>query len=295
MLIALVTCARIPELTDDDRLLATALGELGVETRAVVWDDPSVDWAAFDAVVIRSTWDYHRRIDEFLAWLDRLDACGANVWNPVPVLRWNTNKSYLRDLDVARVPTVFVPAGGDTSVAMQANGWRRAVVKPAVSATAFETYVVEEGGVAVRDVLVQPFLEEVVRDGEWSLLFLGGAFSHAVLKRAGAGDFRVQSDFGGTAEPREAQAGLIEQAAAMLAKVPPTLYARVDGVVIEGTFTLMELELLEPVLFLGMSEGAPMRLARAVFSTAAAASKDSKGTQSWHADTTNESTSAPPL
>lgn len=293
MLIALVTCARLPRLTEDDQLLAAALRDGGAEPRAAVWDDADVDWASFDAVILRSTWDYHLRIDEFLAWLDRLDGCGARVWNPVPVVRWNTNKGYLRDLDVPRVPTAFVSRGGDTGTAMREHGWRRAVVKPAVSATAFETHVVEHGEIARRDVLVQPFIEEVIREGEWSLLFFGGEYSHAVLKRAKPGDFRVQNDFGGTSEVLDPGADVIAQASRMLANVPSTLYARVDGVVIDGVFTLMELELIEPGLYLGMHAEAPERLARAVFFAAAAASKGAKGTLSWHAEAT-ASPSAPP-
>jgi glutathione synthase/RimK-type ligase-like ATP-grasp enzyme len=299
MLIALVTCARLPQLTEDDCLLAAALREGGAEARAVVWDDPTVDWTSFDAIVIRSTWDYHLRIDEFLAWLDHLEACGARVWNPVPLLRWNADKSYLRGLDVPRVPTAFVRRGGDVRAAMREHGWHRAVVKPNVSATAFETFIVEDGqscpssGLATRDVLVQPFIDEVVRDGEWSLLFFGGVYSHAVLKRARAGDFRVQNDFGGTAEVREPDAAIVEGAARALAAAAPALYARVDGVVIAGVFTLMELELIEPVLFLREHPEAAARLARQVFFAAAAVSKSEKGTHSWHAEA-SESPSPPP-
>ncbi len=296
MLTALVTCARLPQLTDDDRLFAAALRENGAEPRAVVWDDPAVDWTSFDAIVLRSTWDYHLRIGEFLAWLDALEACGAKVWNPVPLLRWNTDKSYLRDLDVPRVPTAFVPRGGDVRRAMREHGWRRAVVKPSVSATAYETFIVEDGQSCpspVREVLVQPFLHEIVRDGEWSLLFFGGEYSHAVLKRARPGDFRVQNDFGGTFEVREPGAAVVDGAARVLAAVPPALYARVDGVVIDGVFTLMELELIEPVLFFGQHPQAAARLTRQLFFSAAAVSKSAKGTLSWHAEA-SASPSPPP-
>lgn len=296
MLIALVTFAGIPDLTADDQLLATALHDLGADVRAVVWDDADVDWASFDAVVLRSTWDYHLRIDEFLAWLDRLEACGANVWNPVPVVRWNANKTYLRELDVPQVPTVFVARGGDVGAVLRERGWERAVVKPTVSATAFETHVVDVGRAsarhATRDVLVQPFVDEIVRDGEWSVLFFGGAYSHAVLKRAKAGDFRVQNDFGGTAERREPPPEVLDGARRILDAAPATLYARVDGVAIDGVFTLMELELIEPALFLGQDAEAPGRMARVVFSAAAAASKGAKGTRPWHAEAT-ASPSAP--
>jgi glutathione synthase/RimK-type ligase-like ATP-grasp enzyme len=266
MLIALVTWSGLPELSVDDRILAAVLRERGMTVTAAVWDDPRIDWSSFDAVVIRSTWDYHKRYGEFRDWLDTLERVGARVWNPVPVLRWSSDKTYLRDLDVPRVPTAFVPRGGDVGEAMRANGWLRAVVKPAISASAFGTRVVTEGAIADRDVLVQPFIEEVVRDGEWSLIFFAGRFSHSVLKRAKAGDFRVQTDFGGSVERRDTAPALIAQAQRVIDAAPATLYARVDGVLIDGVFTLMELELVEPHLFFAESPAAAERFAAALAS-----------------------------
>jgi glutathione synthase/RimK-type ligase-like ATP-grasp enzyme len=237
MLIALVTWSGLPELADDDRLLLDHL-----PARAVVWDDASIDWTAFDAIVIRSTWDYHTRIDEFRAWIDRLDACGAKLWNPPALLRWNTHKRYLIDLaarGVNVVPTLLAS---------------RVVIKPAVSATAYRTSVLDPFD---QEMLVQPFIDEVVTAGEWSLIFFRGAFSHAVIKRARSGDFRVQHDFGGTWEPAQPDAALIEQAQEILQTIEePWLYARVDGVVRDGRLLLMELEMTEPSLFLDIASAA---------------------------------------
>lgn len=202
----------------------------------MVWDDPDADWRSFDAIVIRSTWDYHKRFGEFHAWLDRME--GLPLWNPPAVLRWNTHKSYLLDLQargIAIVPTLLVPRG---------QGF---IVKPAVSATAFRT----ERHETDCDVLVQPFVPEVVTDGELSFVFLGRRFSHAVRKRAASGDFRVQTEFGGSAEPFAPAPELIEQAshiASMLGE--KWLYARIDCVVRDGRLLLMELEATEPSLFL---------------------------------------------
>src|SRR5690242_410608 len=179
MLIALATWRGLPALAADDRLLRDALVRRGVDARAVVWDDPGVDWRAFDAIVVRSTWDYHKRIDEFRAWLDRME--GLPLWNPPAVLRWNTHKSYLFELQargIEIVPTLLVPGGSSF------------IVKPAVSATAFRT----ERHATDADVLVQSFVPEIVTDGELSFVFLGQEFSHAVRKRAASGEFRVQSD-----------------------------------------------------------------------------------------------------
>ena len=236
MLIALVTWRGLPELAADDRLLREALVHRGAEVRAVAWDDESVDWRAFDAIVIRSTWDYHKRVDEFRAWIASMD--GLPLWNPPSVLLWNTHKSYLLDLQargIAIVPTLLEPRG------------QSFIVKPAVSATAFRT----ERHETDVDVLIQPFVPEVVSDGELSFIFLGRKFSHAVRKRAASGDFRVQNEFGGTAEPFTPSPDLIDQAAHIASTLGDAwLYARIDCVVRDGRLLLMELEATEPSLFL---------------------------------------------
>ena len=248
MLIALVTWRGLPELAADDRLLRDALVRSGADARAVVWDDPDVDWRAFDAIVIRSTWDYHKRVDEFRAWIDSMD--GLPLWNPPAVLRRNLHKSYLLELQaqgVNIVPTLLVPRG---------QGF---IVKPAVSATAFRT----ERHETDCDVLVQPFVPEIVDDGELSFVFFAGRFSHAVRKRVASGEFRVQSDFGGTAERFDAPPELIEQAGEITNMLGEQwLYARVDCVVRDGRLMLMELEATEPSLFL--DEAAAERFADAI-------------------------------
>ena len=236
MLIALVTWRGLPELAPDDRLLRDALVRRGVDARAVAWDDRQVDWRVFDSIVVRSTWDYHKRVDEFRAWIDAME--GLPLWNPPAVLRWNIHKSYLLDLQargVYIVPTLFVPRGHDF------------IVKPAVSATAYRT----ERQSSDFDALIQPFVPEIVADGELSFVFLGRKFSHAVRKRAVAGEFRVQAEFGGSVEPFAPSADLIAQAERIAATLGEQwLYARVDCVVRDGQLMLMELEATEPSLFL---------------------------------------------
>lgn len=279
MRVALVTCRKIPTLTDDDRLLPPALAAAGATGEAVVWDDPAVDWRPFDRLVLRSVWDYHLRPDAFAAWLDARD--GAALWNPPALVRWNAHKSYLRALaavGVATLDTEWLPRGGGRVLAdvLDARGWRDAVVKPAVSASAYRTFRLSRAEADARqpdldailadgDALVQPYAPEVAADGEWSLLFFGGAYSHAVRKRPAAGDFRVQEELGGRAETEDPPAEIVAQAAAALGRAPArTAYARVDGVVRGGTFVLMELELVEPVLYLARHPEAPARLAAAV-------------------------------
>ncbi len=278
--VALVTCAAHPQLSNDDRLLLPALSEAGFEPVPRLWDDPTESWASHAAVVVRSCWDYHHRPREFHAWLDRLSDEGARVFNPVPLLRWNADKRYLRDLadaGIEVIPTAWVEQRDEASLAelAGARGWRHVVVKPSVSATAFETWRVgpEVTGedeerfrrlTGERPALVQPYLPDI-EQGELSLVFLGGEYSHAVLKRPRPGDFRVQSDFGGTVEPIRPEDQVVAAAARVLAAAPSrTLYARVDLCLVNGRAQLMELELLEPALFFAYEPGAAARFVEAL-------------------------------
>src|SRR3989454_3235106 len=216
--IALATYAKQPSLNEDDLLLVPALREFDVTAVPAMWDSPEVCWEDFQGVVVRSCWDYHYRLEEFLAWVTRLERAGVPLWNPPALLRWNSHKGYLRDLAARGVPTVptrWLARGARVDLAgvLRDAAWRDAVVKPAVSAsaqgtwrTSFETASAEQRQLdellRAGDVMVQPFMSEVRDTGEWSILFLGGRFSHAVRKRpgAGAGDYRVQWEFGGTAD-----------------------------------------------------------------------------------------------
>ena len=279
--IALATSSAHPTLNDDDRLLIPALRDHGLAAEPAVWDSPDVRWEVFQGVVVRSCWDYHHRLEEFLAWVSGLERAGVRVWNPPAVLRWNSHKGYLGDLAVRGVPIVptrWLARGEriELTRVLREEGWRSAVVKPAVSASASGTWPTGPDGAGddqarldellqAGDVMVQPLVDEVRETGEWSLLFYGGQFSHAVLKRPAAGDYRVQWEFGGSAVSAVAPAHLIAGAERVLAAAPgDLLYARVDGVERNGQLVLMELELIEPHLFLGWDERAPARLAAAV-------------------------------
>ena len=261
-----------------------ALARLGADAVPIVWDAAAAPWAAFDAVVVRSCWDYHLKVDAFLAWLDRLDRLGIPVLNPTALIRWNADKRYLLELaarGVSIVPTRLVPQGaGDSGrtllQALEALGADEVVVKPAVSASAHRTWRTSRASaaldaasfgalVAAGDVLVQPFVPAVA-DGEWSVICFGGVPSHAVLKRPAPGDWRVQGELGGTAERRAAPAAVMDGAACVLtaAGAGRAAYARVDGCEVDGVFVLMELELIEPQLYLGLEPAAPGRFAEAI-------------------------------
>jgi glutathione synthase/RimK-type ligase-like ATP-grasp enzyme len=279
--IALATYSRAPRLAADDQLLPPALASLGITAEPVVWSNDSATWSDFEVVVVRSCWDYHLQFSEFLAWLARLDADGIAVWNSSPLVRWNADKRYLLDLarrGIATIPTMIVPRGRgcDVESLAIAEGWTRFVLKPTVSASGYETYALRTPlddaapeaiakVTAIGDALLQPFVEEVPRYGEYSFTFIDGAFSHATLKRATPGEFRVQTEHGGSVEPVDAPRALVEQATHVLKVLPETpLYARVDGIARGSAFLLMELELIEPNLFLGEGSGAAERLAAAI-------------------------------
>ncbi len=265
-------------INEDDQLAAQALRAAGMEVTPVRWDDTNVDWAQFTAVVIRSTWDYFHRAGEFSAWFDRLESAGANVWNPLDIVRWNMDKTYLRDLQndgVRMIPSVWLPQGATVDLAdlLHQKGWQQAVIKPVISAAAYDTYTVDASNIGevqskltalLRSggVLAQEFMAEVQAEGEWSLLFFNKQYSHATLKRPKPGDFRVQMTHGGSTEAGTPPQSLIAQAQAIVDAIEgDLLYARVDGVVRGGEFYLLELELIEPLLFFAYHPDAPSRFA----------------------------------
>ena len=279
-MIGLVTYAKYPDLTDDDRPLLRALAALGIEAAPVVWDKPGAHWSGFHGLVMRSAWNYHTKPRRFTEWLTMLEQRGVPLWNPVPVVRWNMHKRYLRDLEARGVlvpPTEWV-ARGDAKLlrtVLQERGWRDVIVKPAISASATDTWRATGDVVADdrrfaelsgrRDVLVQPTIREVASDGEWSLMYIDGGFSHGMRKRPRAGDFRVQLEHGGTAERAPPSPALVAAGERVVERIPGEwLYARVDGVETAQGFMLMELELIEPVLFLSECAGSVERLARAI-------------------------------
>lgn len=295
--IAFATHQAKAEVSEDDRHVVARLAERhGVSVEAVPWDAPDGVWERYAAVILRSTWNYHLRPTDFLAWTERVEAMGVPLWNPASVVRWNADKRYLRDLEAAGVPVVpteWLPRGSSPELApvLGRRGWDAAVVKPAVSAAAFRTWIVHPEDaemeaaalaelLADTDALVQPLLSEVRREGEWSFIFFSDdqdtlAFSHAIVKRPVEGDFRVQALFGGTVTPAIPPPPLLRQAERVAAEVArlasgPLLYARIDGVVSEGahalpgTFLLMEAELIEPTLFQGVAEDAAERFADAI-------------------------------
>jgi glutathione synthase/RimK-type ligase-like ATP-grasp enzyme len=265
--VAFVTWRDLPDLNDDDRLAAAAVTGLGLPVDAVCWDDPDADWLAYAAVVLRSTWDYHLRVAEFHAWIDRMDALGARLWNPPHMLRWNTDKRYLARVSHPRLtppPAAILDRGSDVDLRdlLRLRSWDEAVIKPTISADGFSTECTSrdraasdqpllDAMLARGDVLIQQLVPEIRTHGEISMMFFGGAFSHAVSKRPQPGEFRVQERLGGRITRTDPPLTLIDDARELLETwAPGSLYARVDAVQAGDRFVLMEIELVEPSLYL---------------------------------------------
>lgn len=275
-----MTYEKFPDLTDDDRPLIEDLAQEGLRAAPVLWADKKVRWTEFDALVIRSCWDYHLRPAEFTKWLQHIEHAGVRLWNPYVVVRWNLHKRYLRQLAARGISipeTVWVNRGSHEPLAaiMQTAGWAGAIVKPAISASATETWIANGDDppdekrftelARQSDLLVQEIIPEVATEGEWSLIFIDGRFSHAALKRPKAGDFRVQGEHGGSSEPARPSKELFANGTAIAAEIPPGwLYARIDGVATSRGFVLMEVECIEPHLFFSFNPDSRRRLAAAL-------------------------------
>ena len=278
--VALVT-DRQHGLTPDDGLLVSVLQENGFDVSVEQWDSESTDWERYDLCVLRSCWDYHVRIGEFLQWLTRLEERGVKTMNPIQTVRWNHDKRYLKEMErrgVPIVPTRVVdkPDGACLGEVIDSCGWETVVFKPCISASGYRTHKVlrSEADVCQSEfnalvqqsgALIQPFLKEVQAVGEWSFVFFGRKFSHAVIKKPGDGEFRTQEVFGGTALKAVPTDTQVRQAERVVGSVDgDLLYARVDMVEVNGKLLLGELELIEPFLFFSSDPDSPMRFARAL-------------------------------
>lgn len=273
--IVLATCAAWPEPGASDQCLAAALRARGHAVEAAPWNGPFPPFAGAAAIVVRATWDYHEAPDAYRAWLDRLDA--ARTFNPPALIRWNLSKAHVLDL-AARGATVprsrladATPAA--VAAALEALGLEEAVVKPAIGASGVGVERVRRGEEAAAlaraggrggRVLIQEFLPEIAQ-GELAGVFFDGAFSHGLRRLPAPGQFRVNSRYGGRMEAATLVPDVVAQMAAVLGLLPePALYARVDGLVRDGRFTLMELEVNEPGLGMHLAPGSADRFADAL-------------------------------
>lgn len=276
MRVALVSCVKLPEPDPDQGLLLEAVRAHGVEAEVASWDDERVDWSKFDRAVLRSTWNYYHAVDRFLAWAERASEL-TELCNPLSIIRWNTHKKYLVDLEQRRIPVVrthFVDRGSNESLAsaMHALDARTVVVKPAVSAASFRTMRVDAANlrdgeahlralVAERDVMVQPYVSSVEAYGERSIVCIDSVLTHSIRKSP---RFGGESENVSDALPIQADERTLAER--VLSAVPEKLlYARIDMARDDQNRPcVMELELVEPSLFLRQSKTALERFAAAI-------------------------------
>lgn len=270
-------------LEDECSAVIAALRARDADGTMVAWDAPAAELAAYDAVMLQTCAGYFGKPDAYRARLAEMEAAGVRLLNSPTTIRWNMDKLYLRELEakgVTIVPTIW---GNplDLAETLSARGWDKAVVKPSISAGSKNTFVTTPAEAAAHQrlvdeivtqstVMVQPFLPEVMSEGEWALLFFNRRFSHAVLKTPKKGDYRVQHELGGSYHQVTPPAEMLVQAERVLAAVDgPLAYTRVDGILHKGQFLLMELEVIEPYLYLDAAPGAFQHYADAILSLAA--------------------------
>lgn len=262
-----LTCESQTEPFIDDQLFMNALEKLGWHCTLHAWNRPALRWSDFDVAILRTTWDYYKNPEQFLKVLEDIEESECRLWNPLSVVRWNSDKSYLRDLVVWGLkiaPTIWSKemAFSGKQSPFEIFDCEEIIVKPTISVGAFDTLLLTKDQwkprqlkktYKGRDIMVQKCLNAVREVGEYSLVFFAEEFSHAILKTPKAGDFRVQSFYGGQEQSIEAPAEAIRQGQLALQAVSEApLYARVDMVYQDNQWILMELELIEPQLFLPM-------------------------------------------
>lgn len=263
----------------NDDLLFAPLDQIGWSVEEVPWTSTSTNWKLFDAVIIRSTWDYQNHPDQFLSVIHEIES-HTNLFNSAQTCRWNLDKRYLADLqgrDIPIVPTQWQSCLSESALndSFSFFDTQKLVVKPTIGANADDTFVLaaaepEGWQTAIntfvdRPHMVQPFLSSIVKHGEYSLFYFGGKFSHAILKKPKQNDFRVQEEHGGTIEPIHVDLSLSDLGAKLIDAIDDELlYARVDLVLLaDRSPAVIELELIEPSLYFNYSAESPERFVEA--------------------------------
>ena len=277
---AFLTMDNLQDFVCYDELLYDPLRRLGWDARPISWHRRDIDWNQFDAVIIRSTWDYQKTPRQFIAVLEEIDRSSARLENSLALVKWNINKTYLQDLekrDVEIVPTLWRQSMGPDEMQFFFSDLQteEIIIKPLVSANADDTFRIRPDAIdrylpelitlfQQRNFMVQPFMQAVVDEGEFSLFFFGGKYSHTILKTPKPSDFRVQEEHGGVLRSVEPDPSLLAQArGALHAITPRPLYARIDLVRTASSFAVMEIELIEPSLYFNMDAESPQRFAAA--------------------------------
>jgi glutathione synthase/RimK-type ligase-like ATP-grasp enzyme len=265
----------------EQELLKSAFEAQGLKVDIAYWDNPTYEWQETKSVFFRTIWDYFERFDEFWEWLEQVKT-KTRLINSYELIKWNIDKHYLKDLSswgIETVPTYFADKGCNMKLheIAKRNQWKDLVIKPAISASAFKTYKILANEIQAneklfnslvqeRNMLVQPYFETITQLGEASLMVFDGKFTHAILKKAQPGDFRVQDDFGGTVHnyiPTKAEINFAEKVFETCKTKP--VYGRVDIVWDnDKNFYLSELEIIEPELWIRNYPKCAERIAEAV-------------------------------
>ncbi len=256
----------IQNVLDEDNYVKNALEKLELKVERLSWDDENFDWSTTKFILFRTTWDYFDRFEEFSIWLNKVSQV-TQLLNSERIIRWNIDKHYLQDLrqkGTHIIPTAFIEKGGITSLKIlhKENNWDETILKPCISGGARHTYKLNLNNLEEHEnifqklikneaMMLQPFQNSIVEKGEISLMVFNGKFTHAVLKKAKKGDFRVQDDFGGTVHnysPTSKEILFAEKAVKACIEFP--IYARVDITTNnDGQLAIVELELIEPELW----------------------------------------------
>ncbi|WP_299082503.1 hypothetical protein [uncultured Paraglaciecola sp.] len=259
-----------------DTMLFEPLKAKGWLAEEVSWRKTDVDWNSYDVVVIRTTWDYQDDVEAFKACLQRIEASTAQLQNSLNIVQWNISKNYLRDLQnqgINIVPTLWFDSFllSELQAGFKHFDTPEIVLKPLISANADHTYRLTpeklsaqadqlKAVFAEREFMLQPFLTGIVEEGEYSLFYFAGHYSHSILKEPESGDFRVQEEHGGQLKSIQPCEQMLTTARHCLAALPEdVLYARVDLVRHKSEFAVIEIELIEPSLYFNMDEGSPQR------------------------------------
>lgn len=281
-----LTAPHLPDLTPDDRLVLPYLKSLGIAVEPVIWTE-AFEAERYQALIMRSCWDYHLTVDAFRDWLNQLQELSCPVLNSPEVMLANLDKRYLLELSeqgVAIVPSLWLKPehstpehstpehGTDLPALIEQQGWPEAVIKPLVSGNGYQTLRLQAGQALPEALqnpqhagfLVQPFVESIQTEGEWSLIFFAGQFSHAVNKLPARDGFLIHEEHGGSTRALPVPPELLRQACHLAQTRPDWLYARLDYVWYDQRWCLSELELIEPHLYLGYEAAAASRWALAL-------------------------------
>ena len=262
-----------------DNLLDKPMADCGWQTSHISWREKNVDWKQYDAVIIRSTWDYQDDADLFMQVLSEIEESGTVLLNSLAIAQWNINKNYLKEVEskgASIIPTLWLEKFDYSLV----DGYFKyfetdqLVIKPTISANSDNTFWIKketfkdhkkllEKSLINRQLMVQPFIPAIVEEGEYSVFYFAGNYSHCILKTPKSGDFRVQEEHGGILQSIEPSQSLLSAANKALKTIPEkVLYARIDLVNYKQEYQIMEIELIEPSLYFNLDKNAASRFAK---------------------------------